>query len=207
MKHLVRLSGPFPPVLDVCCSTRMFWFNKADPRAVYVDKQCEVITQDQPQINHQRVCKVDPDHVADFTDLPFPDNTFALVVFDPPHKTSMSATSTFTKFYGALLGDWRDMLRKGFAECFRVLRPDGVLVFKWNDIDVSVDEILALTPEKPLFGHPTRRGALPRKGKPNFVGTHWVAFLKPNSVLDRSQPPAVTERQDQGHDAGSEALT
>ena len=26
-----------------------------------------------------------PDLLADFTDLPFPDNTFALVVFDPPH--------------------------------------------------------------------------------------------------------------------------
>ena len=30
-------------------------------------------------------------------------------------------------------------------------------------------------------------------------------LISPNSVLDRSQPPAVTERQDQGHDAGSQA--
>ena len=33
-----------------------------------------------------------PDLLADFTDLPFPDNTFALVVFDPPHFERNGAT-------------------------------------------------------------------------------------------------------------------
>jgi len=75
--------------------------------------------------------------------------------------------------YGTLLGlDWRDMLRKGFAECFRVLRPGGTLVFKWNEEDVPVREILALTPEKPLYGH--------KSGRLNK--THRVAFLKPNAT-------------------------
>jgi hypothetical protein len=31
----------YPPVLDACCGSRMFWFDKADPRCLYVDKRCE----------------------------------------------------------------------------------------------------------------------------------------------------------------------
>ena len=27
----------FPPVLDACCGSRAFWFDKADPRCLYVD--------------------------------------------------------------------------------------------------------------------------------------------------------------------------
>jgi len=38
-----------------------------------------------------------------------------------------------------------------------------------------VREILALTPERPLYGH--------KSGKASK--THWIAFLKPNSALDR----------------------
>ncbi|MDQ3117820.1 MAG: class I SAM-dependent methyltransferase, partial [Verrucomicrobiota bacterium] len=72
--------------------------------------------------------------------------------------------------YGCLNGNWREMLRLGFAECFRVLKPNGTLIFKWADSENPVSEILALTPEKPLFGH--------KSGKK--MGTHWVAFLKHN---------------------------
>ena len=28
----------FPPVLDACCGSRMFWFDKADTRCLYVDE-------------------------------------------------------------------------------------------------------------------------------------------------------------------------
>lgn len=61
-------------------------------------------------------------------------------------------------------------IRRGFAECFRVLRPGGTLIFKWNELAVPVREILALTPERPLYGH--------KSGKASK--THWIAFLKPN---------------------------
>jgi SAM-dependent methyltransferase len=74
--------------------------------------------------------------------------------------------------YGKLIGDWRDTLREGFAECFRVLRPGGTLIFKWCEYDVPVAEVLALTPEKPLYGH--------RSGKQSK--THWIAFLKSNDT-------------------------
>ena len=115
-----------------------------------------------------RVMEISPDIQADFTNLPFPDNTFTIVVFDPPHVIREEARGYITKRYGVLNGDWRTMLKDGFSECFRVLKPNGTLIFKWSDSNVPVAEILALTPEKPLFGH--------KSGKLSL--THWIAFLK-----------------------------
>lgn len=47
----------------------------------------------------------------------------------------------------------------------RVLKPDGVLVFKWSEHQVPLKDILALTDEKPLIGE--------RRSK-----THWMIFIK-----------------------------
>ena len=65
-------------------------------------------------------------------------------------------------------GDWRDMLKKGFVECFRVLKPNGTLIFKWSDVQFPVKEILKLTDYKPLYGH--------KSGKK--MNTHWICFIK-----------------------------
>jgi len=162
----------YPPVLDACCSKRAFWFDPQDTRALFVDKREEtIVRKDSSNRKGYRVLEIAPDMVLDFTDLPFPADTFAHVVFDPPHMTTLGQNSYMAKCYGRLEGDWRDMLRKGFAECFRVLRPEGTLVFKWCEYDVPVSEVLALTPEKPLYGH--------RSGKQSK--THWIAFLKSNA--------------------------
>lgn len=159
----------YPSVLDACCGSRMFWFDKNDPRCLYVDIRNEsyVIDIGIPGTIGRRSVTVAPDLCADFTCLPLPDNTFALVVFDPPHLTN-SGTGIISKKYGTLKGDWRKMLQRGFSECFRVLRPEGTLIFKWSEAQYPLSKILKLTPHKPLFGH--------RSGK--RLGTHWVAFLK-----------------------------
>ena len=164
------LSGSaFPPVLDACCGSRMFWFDRKDPRCLYVDKRRERhLAADCSVKNGEREIVVDPDVQADFTDLPFPDDTFAHVVFDPPHIQRNGDTSWLLKKYGVLRGEWREMIRAGFAECFRVLRPEGVLVFKWNETQVKLREVLALTPHQPLFGNTSGKKA----------GTHWLVFIK-----------------------------
>ena len=153
-------------VLDACCGSRMFWFDKKDPRAVFVDKREETHVTDSRQGRCE--IKISPDVVADFTALPFPDEHFSLVCFDPPHLTRNGTKSWMKKKYGTLKGNWSDMLRRGFAECFRVLKPNGVLVFKWNETDIPVSKILALTNESPLFGN--------RCGK--SAKTHWIVFIK-----------------------------
>ena len=55
--------------------------------------------------------------------------------------------------YGVLLPTWKEDITQGFTECFRVLKPSGVLIFKWNEYQIPLAEILTLTPEEPLFGH------------------------------------------------------
>ena len=150
-------------VLDPCCGSRMMWFDKDDPRATFGDIRTE--TRD---LCDGRVLTVDPDVVMDFRDMPFPDDTFHLVVFDPPHLERLGKDSWTAAKYGQLLPGWRDDLRLGFAECFRVLKPGGTLIFKWNEDQIPVSEVLALTPEKPLFGHKSGR----------LSKTHWIAFIK-----------------------------
>lgn len=115
-----------------------------------------------------RTLHVRPDMVMDFRAMPFPDRAFKLVAFDPPHLVRAGPKSWLAAKYGKLSEDWRDDLRQGFAECFRVLDEHGVLVFKWNETQVKLAEVLALTPNQPLFGNTSGRKA----------GTHWLVFMK-----------------------------
>jgi hypothetical protein len=150
-------------MLDACCGSRMFWFDRQNPNALFQDKRSE-----EHVLCDGRELKILPDIQADFTDMPYPDESFHLIVFDPPHMTSLGANSWMAKKYGRLTGDWRDMIRAGFAECFRVLKPNGTLVFKWNESDVKLKEVLALAPQAPVFGHTTGRQAK----------TIWATFFK-----------------------------
>lgn len=177
MKHesKTEIGDHVKSVLDVCCGSRMFWFDRDDPRAVFVDKRCEVHTlPDISSSGGSRQLVIKPDVKADFTALPFTDNTFHIVVFDPPHFTRNGGGGWMAKKYGKLSGDWRTELTKGFTECFRVLRPYGTLIFKWNENEVPVSQILKLSPHTPLFGN--------RGGK--NLQSHWIVFMKPptNSV-------------------------
>lgn len=156
-------------VLDACCGSRMFWFDKQDGRALFIDKRAEEHQlRDSSSVGGFRNLTIAPDLVADFTAMPFADGRFSLVVFDPPHLTGNGVSGWMAKKYGKLDGDWREMIRAGFAECFRVLAPHGTLIFKWNEEDIPVSQILALTPERPLFGN--------RCGKLNK--SHWIVFMK-----------------------------
>ena len=152
-------------ILDVACGSRMFWFDRADKRALFIDKRREILVADTREGRREIV--INPDILADFKSLPFPDNEFSLVVFDPPH-THAGPNSWTRKKYGALLPGWREEISAGFAECFRVLHPGGTLIFKWNEHRVPVSTVLSLTPEKPLFGQ--RCGTTAK--------THWIVFMK-----------------------------
>jgi len=153
-------------ILDACCGSRMFWFDKKHPSTLYIDNRTMPPTK---QTNGATIT-VAPDEVMDFRKLNLPDDTFSLVVFDPPHILKRGGKRSYMKEkYGELdRANWKEDLTAGFAELFRVLKPDGVLIFKWNEIDIPVREVLALTPVRPLFGH--------RSGKASK--THWIAFIK-----------------------------
>ena len=162
-------SDCYPPVLDMCCGPKMMWFEKCDERAMFIDKRRERHAMERPKRGTVEYTETDPDILCDFTDMPFPGDTFNVVVFDPPHFERSGKIGYLAKKYGWLDGDWREMLRAGFEEGFRVLRPEGVLIFKWTATENPVSEILKLTPMRPLFGH--------KSGKQQQ--THWITFMKP----------------------------
>jgi SAM-dependent methyltransferase len=143
----------------------MFYFDKTDPRVLFGD-----IRTEEHVLCDGRALSIAPDVEMDFRDLPFADDSFRVVIFDPPHLSNVGENAWMGKKYGRLDRHmWRDDLRAGFAECFRVLAPSGVLIFKWNETQIPVSQVLALTPHKPLVGHKSGKAAK----------THWVTFIAP----------------------------
>ncbi|WP_269497281.1 class I SAM-dependent methyltransferase [Castellaniella sp. S9] len=158
-------------VLDPCCGSRMMWFDKENPDVIFGDQRSETITvtdNSRGNSSGQRVLRIEPDVRLDFRALPYPDRHFHLVGFDPPHLVHAGPRSWLAAKYGKLGSNWRDDLSQGFAECFRVLKPSGVLVFKWNETQVPLREVLSLTAEKPLFGQTAGRRGM----------THWLVFMR-----------------------------
>lgn len=151
------------PILDACCGSRMFWFNKKNPYVLFADKR----TEDHILCDGRKL-EINPDIEADFTDMPFPDNSFKLVSFDPPHLRKVGQGSWLAKKYGILPADWKPYIKAGFDECMRVVDVYGVVIFKWNEDQIKVSEILKVIGQEPLFGHTTGR-----HGK-----THWMTFMK-----------------------------
>ena len=68
-------------VLDATCGGRMMWFDKQNPIAMFVDQR----DVDPGFVQQRPNFSVKPDAIMDFRHLEFADNTFHLVVFDPPH--------------------------------------------------------------------------------------------------------------------------
>lgn len=147
-------------ILDACCGSRMFWFEKKNSDVVYMDNR-----QLSDVLCDGRKLEVNPDVVADFRNMPFDDETFYLVVFDPPHLLKAGENSWLAKKYGKLGQDWKNDIAQGFDECMRVLKPNGTLIFKWNEDQIKLSEILEVIATKPLFGD--------RRSK-----THWLTFMK-----------------------------
>lgn len=69
------------------------------------------------------------------------------------------------KKYGKLNDDWPREIKQGFDECMRVLEPYGILVFKWNEEQIKIKDVLATIKYKPLFGD--------KRSK-----TMWMVFMK-----------------------------
>ena len=147
-------------ILDACCGSRMFWFDKQNPDVIYADNR-EVETT----LCDGRQLLIKPDVDMDFRNMPYPDNSFKIVVFDPPHLIHAGTISWLSQKYGILPEDWEPYLKAGFDECIRVLEPDGVLIFKWNEDQILFPKVLKVFGKKPLLGD--------KRGK-----TRWVIFMK-----------------------------
>lgn len=161
-------------VLDASCGGRSIWHeeNKEREDTLYIDRRRE-----EPGFHGRegRSYSIDPDEQQDFRDLPYPDESFNLVVFDPPHDMSDDGMEKLSgqvrKKYGCLHAEtWQSDLRDGFEELWRVLRTGGTLVFKFADRAVDFRDVIDLAPAAPLFGTRTR--------KTDRCETRWFVFYK-----------------------------
>lgn len=150
-------------ILDACCGSRMFWFDKKNPDVLFQD-----IREEQHTLCDGRTLEISPDMIADFTQMPHSDKAFKLVIFDPPHLKNIGQNSWMAKKYGALPKAWQPMIKQGFDECMRVLDDYGILIFKWNEDQIKVSELLKVIGQQPLFGHPSGKASK----------THWMCFMK-----------------------------
>lgn len=157
-------------ILDPCCGGRHWWFDKDHPLAMYMD-----VREAPPgSIEQQPNWSCEPDVVGDFRAMEFSDGVFPLVVFDPPHISQPSTTGVIKMKYGNLSPETeQEDLRRGLAECWRVLAPGGTLVVKWSG---NLDRIRPHFPAEPIVG--TRAA----RNNP----TRWFIFYKPTGLFYRS---------------------
>lgn len=87
---------------------------------------------------------VKPDVIADFRKMPFD--------------------------YGKLEQTWQKDIKQGLSECWRVLKQNGTLIFKWNEEQITLPMVKPLLPCEPLIGQ--------RRGK-----TVWLVFFKGESTM------------------------
>ena len=66
-------------ILDACCGGKMFYFDKHDKRVLFQD-----IRKIETTLCDGRKFSVEPDVLADFKSMPYPDGSFRMVVFAPP---------------------------------------------------------------------------------------------------------------------------
>ena len=129
-------------ILDACCGERAFWRNKKHPDTTFIDIRK----------------KVKPDMVMDCKNTSFPDKTFDLIVFDPPHLSySKDNKGIFAAKWGMFRAhEIRALIKGAFIEFDRILKDDGFVIFKWGTHNQTLKVILPLiTKFEILFGQLT----------------------------------------------------
>jgi SAM-dependent methyltransferase len=153
-------------ILDATAGFRMMWFNKHHPNCLYIDQRPEC----------------EPDEIQDFRKLPYANSTFQLVIFDPPHIIrGGNANHNFFRAFGKLEPDTAKIdLQAGLKELWRVLKPNGILLFKWCNYSIPSNEIIALAPVKPLIYQVTANKSTKEKRRhaEENITTVWFCFMK-----------------------------
>ncbi len=154
-------------ILDACCGAKMFWYEKKLPFVTFQDIRAGI-----KEYSGGRKIRIEPNHVGNVTSMDFADETFDLVIFDPPHMIRAGKTSWLNIKYGKLPEEWESWMAKAFAECFRVLKTDGILVFKWNSTQIPFAKVIKLSPYRPILGD-------------QRASTRWTIFVKAEMLKEK----------------------
>lgn len=155
-------------IFDACCGGRMFYFDKEDERVLFNDLNPRTET-----LCDGRVFECRPDTVDDFKSLPYPDNSFDLVIYDPPHIRKAGRSYMALK-YGVC--SFEDVVA-GFKECYRI--TSGTLIFKWNDTYEKINDVINAFGVRPLLGH--------RRNGSGETQTIWLIFYKETQMEESTK--------------------
>ena len=160
-------------ILDATAGYRAMWLNKQDPDAVFLDRRREV----------------KPDVVAVWQALPFPNEVFTVVNWDPPHMVYRveGKPSFLTDRIGLLEREtWPADLKNAFDELMRVVSPGGILLLKWNDNHIRAKRLLSLFKARPKFGSQVggSRGFRTKRSNEPRSTTSWFCFIKEENASD-----------------------
>jgi SAM-dependent methyltransferase len=151
-----------PFILDPCCGSKMFYHDKESDAVMFCD-----IRELHTKLCDGRELHIQPDKIINVTNMEnIADEAFSYIIFDPPHLVKVGESSWLAQKYGQLPVLWEEWMIKAFTECFRVLKPGGMLLFKWSDEDIPHKDVLRCAlPYLPLVGD--------KQGK-----TRWTFFVK-----------------------------
>lgn len=89
-------------ILDACCGSRMFWFDKKNPLALFAD-----IRDEEYILCDGRNLKVHPDIVSDFTDMPFLDKSLC-------RKVRGKHTANGYRCFFEDSNDWYNLIKQDY---------------------------------------------------------------------------------------------
>ena len=155
-------------ILDATAFRREMWYDKNYSEAIYMDKRKGHFENE----HYDWSIDIHPDVAAVWSHSPFKNECFDQVLFDPPHKVGNSY-SVFQELYGQLgLWTWQREIFEAVKEFHRVLKPKGMLFFKWAETSKASERAIAIIKSagfKPLFGSRTA------SGKTSAI---WVVYVK-----------------------------
>jgi len=137
-------------ILDATAGNRTMWQIKQVDGIIYLDME--------------RKLKNKPTIFADNTNTPFPAELFDTILYDPPHN--WGGGDEPNPIYPSEIKKWKQehqpfaftyygwdkyktrigLIRHVYQaqkEFHRILKPDGLLWFKWNEMRIPLDRILA----------------------------------------------------------------
>lgn len=145
-------------ILDATAGNRAVWFEKEYPDTTYLDLR---------ETGGLR------NEIGDCRRTRFENGTFDLVIFDPPHMTCGPNSRMASRYGHYLTEEIRTLVRDAFVEFHRILKSDGLVAFKWNSHDTSLDRIL-----NPVVGFDRLVGVPTAMRTKHSSTTYWVLLRR-----------------------------
>lgn len=181
-------------ILDATAGNRTIWKTKESTHILFIDIEPEL--------------EVHPDKIIDCTKTGFPEEHFTTIFFDPPHGwgkgtgegwysiRNQTDRSNYkwtppregrVTYYGwdkyKTKSGLLSFLHRAQKEFHRILREDGMLWFKWNEVKIPLNNILPFFKTWDEMLRFPISSPLQKQGESQ---TYWIMFMK----SDRTSPQA-----------------